>query len=512
MKLRNFFAISGLVLSSQIAFASEANTESAIINTNEVAPEVLESYISSKTYSKVIIDDTYGKLLYESQVVNYKPKDLNKFYNSKICKDVYWFNCNYNLKNLQEYTNVDLSSESGLFTANVESVVGYKVKYTTLDLDNKSRDVSGAVLIPTTKTLKGIVLFYHYTVLNNRNVPSSFGRDETKLSPLMAASLASAGYAVVMPDYIGQGDDESAIHPYILYPQINALSGIYMLKLVAQLRSDIRYQLSNQKAQLYISGYSEGGAYALWAAKILQDNPRYLGSYGFNLAKTIPISGAYNLSRATFGFLTEESEIEETTSPYFVQDSRVAHFMRPALVADVMNAYTNYNLHTDIKQGVIKEFYECSACNHESGFSNLAEVFSSSKPEIVKYKTLYSSASVTDYGNGSDSVRPLANLDVLSSKDFSQQLINADIYNWKATTPIEFLTLEHDSVVPRLNSETAYYAMAKQGSNKLAITMVPNQNFKASGYIPFTDINMDHGSAIPFMFLFLRKSIQDGNN
>ena len=79
LNLRNFFAISGLVLSSQIAFASEANTESAIINTNEVAPEVLESYISSKTYSKVIIDDTYGKLLYESQVVNYKPKDLNKF-------------------------------------------------------------------------------------------------------------------------------------------------------------------------------------------------------------------------------------------------------------------------------------------------------------------------------------------------------------------------------------------------------------------------------------------------
>lgn len=513
MKLRSIFVVVGLLLTSQLTHAEESATESAIINTNELAPQVLESYITTKAYTKVVIDDSYGKLLYESQVVTYQPQQLNKFYKKKICDDVYWFNCSYNLSNLQEYTNVDLDSESGLFTANVESIVGYKVNYTTQDLDNTARNVSGAVLIPSSnKPLKGVVLFYHYTVLNNRNVPSSFGKDETKLSPLMAASLASAGYVVVMPDYIGQGDDESAVHPYILYPQVNALSGIYMLKLIAQLKSDIRYQLVNQKVPVYISGYSEGGAYALWAAKILQDNPRYLTNYGFNLSKAIPISGAYNLSNATFRFLTEESELALTEAPYFVQDKRVANFMRPALVADVMNAYTKYNLQLDASSGLVKEFYACKACGGESGFSNLSEVFSSSKPEFVKYKTLYSSSQVTNYGESNDSVLPLANPDVLSSRGFYQQLISADIYNWKSNVPVDFLTLEHDSVVPRLNSETAYYAMAKQGSSKLNITMVPNQNFKASGYIPFTDINIDHGSGIPFMFLFLRKSIMDGVN
>ena len=125
MKLRSIFVVVGLLLTSQLTHAEESATESAIINTNELAPQVLESYITTKAYTKVVIDDSYGKLLYESQVVTYQPQQLNKFYKKKICDDVYWFNCSYNLSNLQEYTNVDLDSESGLFTANVESIVGY---------------------------------------------------------------------------------------------------------------------------------------------------------------------------------------------------------------------------------------------------------------------------------------------------------------------------------------------------------------------------------------------------
>lgn len=500
------------VFTARFAYADSVPVESKLITSTELSQQDMESYIESKIYGKVIIDDSYGQLLSESLIVNYTPIWSTKFYKDKICSGLYWFNCDYNLKGVLEYTGVDLSNESSLFSPSIESISGYKVSYTTIDMSNKSHNVSGGILIPNSnQPLKGVVLFYHYTVLNNQNVPSRFNTDETRLSRTLASSIASDGYAVIMPDYIGQGDDESSVHPYIIYPQVNAISGIYMLKLLAQVRPNISYMKINQKVPFFISGYSEGASYALWAAKILQDNPSYLNNYGFNLSKTVPISGAYNLSNVTLKFLLDKSSLVAESAPYFIQDPRVANFMRPALVGDVLSSYAHYTLHTSESDVFSSKFSECQSCEIKSKSYSISGLLQAPASEITKYKLFYNAAKKTDYGNDDYSVLPLANHDVLNSNEFKKQLIDADIYNWKSTTPIDFLTLENDSVVSRLNSEVAYTAMARQGSSSLNITIIPNQNFKSDGYIPFTDIDIDHGSAIPFMFLLARKSFNESS-
>ena len=89
------------------------------------------------------------------------------------------------------------------------------------------------------------------------------------------------------------------VHPYLLYPVENALSGIYMLNLLPKIQPTLRYKLDGNKIPLYLSGYSEGAAYSLWAAKIIQDNSSFISSLGFKLTKTIPIDGVYNLSKVT---------------------------------------------------------------------------------------------------------------------------------------------------------------------------------------------------------------------
>ena len=53
----------------------------------------------------------------------------------------------------------------------------------------------------------------------------------------LAAVWASRGYVVVMPDYIGSGDDTSEPHPYVVYPNVNAESGLAMVKAARSLLS-----------------------------------------------------------------------------------------------------------------------------------------------------------------------------------------------------------------------------------------------------------------------------------
>jgi hypothetical protein len=70
------------------------------------------------------------------------------------------------------------------------------------------------------------------------------------------------------------------------------------------------------------------------------------------------------------------------------------------------------------------------------------------------------------------------------------------------------LAFEFDSIVPRLSSETAYVAMNKQGSPQVKMITVPNQDFMVMGYVPLTDMVVDHPQGIRFMLPFVRKEFE----
>ena len=73
------------------------------------------------------------------------------------------------------------------------------------------------------------------------------------------------------------------------------------------------------------------------------------------------------------------------------------------------------------------------------------------------------------------------------------------------------LAFEYDSVVPRLNSETAYLAMAAQGSPKVKLMLIPNQDFMVKGLIPLSDMQVDHPYGIRFMLPFVRRELELDN-
>lgn len=479
-----------------------------------------ESYylplIKPANYSQLKIPDGYGQLLGESQVVNYSSNKLYHYYKNIICNGIYLYNCLRNQENLKNYANFDLESQHHLFSPEIESINGYKLEYTGLGADKKVYTLSGAMLLPQPPIqIKGIILFYHYTILDKRNIPSRFNQDNFMLSPQLAAALASNGYLVLAPDYPGFGSDESNVHPYVNFPQVNALSGIYLLKAalqsapVKQLFAASPLKPQQKKLPVFISGYSEGGAYALWATKFLQDNPWFLQQQNLFLAKTIPVVGAYNLSQIMYPFMFTNIN-EDESLPYNVNNYWISAFAKPGFFADSINGYLKYTAMESATNFYNPKFYNCQNCQQINGTTNVNQFLESvGINDGMMYSTLLDQAKEVGYGLSQNSVSTIAAAGLESNLEFRQQFINADIYNWYIKTPVTFLAFEYDSIVPTINSETAFLATAAQGSPGVKLLLIPNQDFMVPGIFPFSDMQVDHPYGVKFMLAFIRQEIAD---
>lgn len=243
---------------------------------------------------------------------------------------------------------------------------------------NNPQIVSAAVFVPKLASgepipaskIKGVLLYFHPTVLSKGGVPSDFDGDLTPNNDataiqanaitalaedvILAAIYATQGYIVVVPDYIGQGANWQEQHPYILFPQANAQTGLDALKATRTALSAINISLPNP-ANLYISSYSEGGSYALWASKLAQSTyADFLSNNGFRLRRTVGVSGAYDLTGATlnFGFANANNSPDPTinlwnispgliTPPPFATDPQVLAGAKATAAIDLAVAKTS---------------------------------------------------------------------------------------------------------------------------------------------------------------------------
>lgn len=185
--------------------------------------------------------------------------------------------------------------------------------------------VSAVALVPQTASgplpssqIKGVVLYFHPTIFSKGGVPSDFdGTLTPNNSPdniksnafsafiedgMLAAVYASQGYIVVSADYVGQGIDYKVQHPYVIFAETNAQTGLAALKAARTALASQGVTLPTP-AKLYISSYSEGGPYALWASKLAQTSyAGFLADNGFALRRTAGASGAYDLTGATLHY------------------------------------------------------------------------------------------------------------------------------------------------------------------------------------------------------------------
>ena len=148
--------------------------------------------------------------------------------------------------------------------------------------------LSGLVAFPRAVPQNDILIYMHATQFESDIGAPSYPSSE---ACNVLTLFSGQNYAVVLPDYLGYGYNKD-LHPYPL-GKLNAASAIDMLKAVNELRSTFSSGTFLDSQKLYITGYSEGGANALWLARLLEENP------GLPQPSLIaPMAGNYDMTGA----------------------------------------------------------------------------------------------------------------------------------------------------------------------------------------------------------------------
>ena len=448
---------------------------------------------------------------------------LDTFYSQTICPTgLSAQDCATNKANLNttEFGNFDVSADPIANNAlGIKQVAAVKIDYTAINVDQTPVTVSGGIAIPQVgaTSLKGLILYFHGTTTQRTNVPSNFTPLTNTATAtdgvLMAALWASQGYVVVMPDYIGLGDDTTEPHPYVVYPSQNAQVGLAMVRAARTLLAK-SYQI-NGLLPLYITGYSEGGAYALEAGHLMQNNPGYASQLNVQLKKVVPLSGFFDLSGTGLSYLFYN--ITSTDNPWYSLDWSVSELSKPYLTAYLVASFANYaNIPaTNILAGGFYASGDCTAL--PASGANLNAVyftntqFSGYDAQVLAVADCQAigvgwGATPPDYSNSITQLLTPAYAQALMQKDTSnplyQQVVNADTYQFVPKFPVTLVSLEQDSVVTRVNSDVAstYFQQQNPGGPYLE-ELVPNKDFFAVGTLGTGEV--DHLSELPFLSVLM---------
>lgn len=376
------------------------------------------------------------------------------------------------IKGQQATGNFDLLAKPILNNPlGITSVSFQPVNYsTTVPLPGGDRtfQVSGGLLLPTgvdKAELKGVIVYFHGTTFSKDQVGSSVTNPETQLC---AQVFASQGYAVVIPDYVGQGVDWQNVHPYVLYPKASAQAAADMLTAIKPILADtFTLNPADPALKLFSAGYSEGGAYSLWFNSYLSSNPDKLDSL-YQLTHSVGMEGAYSTSEVTFDYLFQEVG-PANGNPFGIQSLTLVNMVKPILSADAFLSYATYSEQSNFENVFNMNFFNMaatppvpqSACNVDGQQVTIASAFARPSTEIsnpLVFAALGKTANrarypgplqlLTSTSNSVNSLVSSAILDPQEMAELQEVMKAADV----DLTPcvdgtVSIITLDQDSVV-----------------------------------------------------------------
>ncbi len=143
------------------------------------------------------------------------------------------------------------------------AVTSYRLEYLTSDAQGREVRASGLVSVPVKAAgAKSPVLGYqHGTIFKSEEAPSN-----NAVGSEVSVVMASLGYIVVAPDYVGYGVSKGVPHPYLL----SAPTAAATLDLLTAARTWRGQGNAADNGQLFLTGYSEGGYSTMAAHRALQ--------------------------------------------------------------------------------------------------------------------------------------------------------------------------------------------------------------------------------------------------
>jgi predicted esterase len=306
----------------------------------------------------------------------------------------------------------------------------YRIVYRTTDQEGNAIKASGAVLLPRAIGEFPLLSLHHGTITNDQSAPSynNYGSEVYNAGTLMASN----GYIISAPDYIGYGASRDKEHPYEHAETLGSAS-LDMLRATKEFCFQEGVRVNDQ---LFLTGYSEGG----YATMALHKRIEQQASKEFAVTASAPGAGAYDKTAFANYILEKNKELPYMNNYLWVLDTYNKTYNLDHDWSYYLNDPYANNVQT---QGIFTSI---------SG--NPAKLFAQSFKDGV-----------------------LNN----SNRPFLNALKDNDIYNWAPQAPVNLYHGTADDFVPPFNSINAYNAMKAKGA----------KNVK---YVPLEGKN--HGSAI----------------
>lgn len=308
----------------------------------------------------------------------------------------------------------------------------YKVTYNSND-GFADQAVSGLLALPARGASKGLVLWFQGTTVDRKDSPSRYdGKVTGHSAEAVVLNFCLDGFAVAIPDCYGLGDNRS-VQPYPL-GTVNAQAGIDMLEPVREATERLKIEVGSK---LFIAGYSEGGAKAMWMTRRME-------AMGQRVEASAPMSGPYDLSGATTDWLLKRTDDLRTLAFKFVAaaltgagaQSRLEGMSLDDIFVPSFSSYVPFVLGQDLgTEDVGKKFLTKGL--QLGALRSTDRIF---QPDMLKELKL---------GNPNNPVIAL----------FKQN----DCYDWRPKTKMLLPYLPHDSIVVADNTLLAAAHMAETG-------------------------------------------------
>ena len=306
----------------------------------------------------------------------------------------------------------------------------YRLTYRTRTPEGQETTASGAVLVPTATTALPVLSYQHGTLTpsSENQAPSYYAQGSDVWS--VVSVLASTGYVVSAPDYLGYGASKAIPHPYEHAASLASASA----DMLRATREFCQQQKVSMNDKNFLLGYSEGGYATMALHKYLQEN------YATTLPVTASASGAGAYHKSAF-------------AKYVLQSTQPLSFL--STYVWVLRTYDR--------------------------------IYSLNRPYSYYYQELYATQLQADpFGTVPTQQSQLFTNTfrqaVLSGSDaaLTATLTANDIYDWKPTAPTALFHGTVDDYVPFFNSQDAYDAMQARGATQVTLRPIQGGNHFSS--------------------------------
>jgi alpha/beta superfamily hydrolase len=205
-------------------------------------------------------------------------------------------------------TSLNAMMLSQLSTQVKHGVKLYKVTYKTV-FEGDSIVASGTIAVPETSDSKAsfpLLSFQHGTITAKTDAPS-IGYNSNVSNQLMNY-VASMGFIVAMPDYIGFGSTQSKFHPFMV-KQATTNAVIDFIRASKEFIGIDKPVSTNGK--LFMAGYSQGATATMGALRSIETE---LANADIKITAAAAGGGAYDLNR----FRNTVLNLEKYDQPHFM--------------------------------------------------------------------------------------------------------------------------------------------------------------------------------------------------